>query len=48
MIYPGRLNATHLVAGCVAIYENAFPDPDKVIQIVEQEVLKPDSMATGW
>lgn len=46
MIYPGKLVAADVVAGCVAVYENAFPNWRQAIELAETEAANPDSMVT--
>jgi hypothetical protein len=36
--FPGDLQPTTTVAGCIDIYENAWPDPEKTIEMVESQV----------
>jgi len=37
-IFPGVLNPTTTIAGCIEIYENVWPDPQGTIDRVEREV----------
>jgi predicted 2-oxoglutarate/Fe(II)-dependent dioxygenase YbiX len=46
MIYPGTLPAAEIVAGCVAVYENAFPNWQQAIEICEREAMNPESYVT--
>lgn len=46
MIYPGTLPAAEVVAGCVAVYEDAFPNWKQAIDICEREAANPDSYVT--
>ena len=41
--FPGVLEPTTTVAGCIDIFENAWPDPQQTIEIVEKEVNTPNS-----
>ena len=45
-IYPGKLEASEIVAGCVAVYEDAFPNWAQAINLAEQEAANPDSYVT--
>lgn len=38
-IYTGSLQPTVCVAGCINIYENAYPNPDAAISLIEKESL---------
>lgn len=44
-IFPGELHATTTVAGCIDIFENAWPNPSRTIEMLESECAKPDSGA---
>jgi len=35
--FPGELQPTIMVGGCIAIYENAWPTPQQTIELVEKE-----------
>jgi hypothetical protein len=37
-IFPGNLQPSTTVAGCIDIFENAWPHPDKTIQMIENEI----------
>jgi predicted 2-oxoglutarate/Fe(II)-dependent dioxygenase YbiX len=42
-MFPGTLAPTETVAGCIDIYEDAWPFPLETIQMVEEECANPDS-----
>ena len=42
-LFPGELYPSTTVAGCIDIYENAWPNPLETIQMIEDETLNPDS-----
>ncbi len=42
-MFPGELYPTQTVAGCVDIFENAWPDPKQTIKIMEKECTTPYS-----
>lgn len=44
-IFPGELKPTQTIAGCVDVFEGAWPDPNEVIDRIELEVINPDSGA---
>jgi|TARA_R110002153_G_scaffold146590_2_gene297907 Rps23 Pro-64 3,4-dihydroxylase Tpa1-like proline 4-hydroxylase len=41
-IYTGELHPTAIIAGCINVYENAFPNPVGAISLIEKEVQKQD------
>lgn len=41
--FPGELQADTTVGGCIDIYENAWPNPARTIEMIEKEVALPDS-----
>ena len=41
--FPGKLLPSQTVAGCIDIYENAWPNPEETIRLLEEEVLNPES-----
>jgi hypothetical protein len=41
--FPGELNADATVGGCIDIYENAWPNPAKTIEMLEKECASPDT-----
>jgi hypothetical protein len=41
--FPGELQADATVGGCIDIYENAWPNPARTIEMIEKEVALPDS-----
>lgn len=52
-LFPGELKPSTNVGGCIDIFENAWPDPARTIQMLEAESAKPDSgvawsKATTW
>lgn len=42
-LFPGELAPSTTVAGCVDIFENAWPDPEETIKLVEQECSNTES-----
>jgi predicted 2-oxoglutarate/Fe(II)-dependent dioxygenase YbiX len=46
-IFPGELQPDTTVAGCIDIFENAWPNPLETIQMIENETLNPDS-GVAW
>jgi predicted 2-oxoglutarate/Fe(II)-dependent dioxygenase YbiX len=42
-LFPGELQATTTVGGCIDIFENAWPNPIETIAVIENECLTPDS-----
>jgi hypothetical protein len=44
-IFPGEIKASTTVAGCIDIFENAWPNPSETIKMVEEEASNPDSGA---
>lgn len=41
--FPGRIEPDAVVAGCINIFENAWPNPIQTIEMIENETLNPDS-----
>lgn len=41
--FPGELEPTQTLAGCIDIFENAWPDPEETILSIENEILNPES-----
>lgn len=46
-IFPGELYPNGVVAGCIDIFENAWPNPLETIKMVEDETLNPES-GVSW
>lgn len=46
-LFPGELYPDATVAGCVDIFESAWPNPIETIQIIEKETFNPDS-GVSW
>lgn len=46
-LFPGELYPDTTVAGCIDIFENAWPNPLETIQMIEDETLNPDS-GVAW
>lgn len=46
-LFPGELYPDTTVAGCIDIFENAWPNPLETIQMIENETLDPDS-GVAW
>jgi predicted 2-oxoglutarate/Fe(II)-dependent dioxygenase YbiX len=42
-IFPGKLYPSTTVAGCVDIFENAWPNPKETIAMIEEECSRKDS-----
>lgn len=47
ILYPGNLYPNATVAGCIDIFENAWPNPDETIQMIEAACADPESGA-NW
>lgn len=41
-LFPGELYPDATVAGCIDIFENAWPNPLETIQMIENEAINPD------
>lgn len=39
-IFPGSLEPSTVVGGCIEIYENAWPNPSQTIEMIENEISK--------
>lgn len=46
--FPGELQPSSIIAGCVNIYENAWPNSLETINSVEQECASPESPVSWW
>lgn len=46
-LFPGELQPSETVAGCIDIFENAWPNPLETIEMVEAECRNPDS-GVSW
>jgi predicted 2-oxoglutarate/Fe(II)-dependent dioxygenase YbiX len=42
-LFPGELYPDATVGGCIDIFENAWPNPLETIEMIENEILNPDS-----
>lgn len=42
-LFPGELTPNVTVAGCIDIFENAWPNPQETIDLLEQECSNPES-----
>jgi predicted 2-oxoglutarate/Fe(II)-dependent dioxygenase YbiX len=42
-LFPGELSPSTTVAGCIDIYENAWPNPQETIDIIEEQCANKDS-----
>lgn len=42
-IFPGEITPTETIGGCIQIFENAWPDPQETIELMEMECLNPES-----
>lgn len=42
-LIPGEIQPDAVVGGCIAIYENVWPDPDITIEELEAQCVDPDS-----
>lgn len=45
-IYAGKLPASEIIGGCIAVYEDAFPNWAQAITLAEQEARNPESFVT--
>ena len=45
--FPGMLQPNTVIAGCINVYENAWPNPEETIAAIENECANPDSPA-AW
>jgi|TARA_B110000977_G_scaffold22713_1_gene27386 predicted 2-oxoglutarate/Fe(II)-dependent dioxygenase YbiX len=45
--FPGELQPSTIIAGCINVYENAWPTPQKTIADIEDECANPES-AVAW
>jgi len=43
MIFPGRIEPNVTVGGCIDIFENAWPNPEETIKLLEETCSNPDS-----
>jgi predicted 2-oxoglutarate/Fe(II)-dependent dioxygenase YbiX len=43
MLYPGQLHPNATVAGCIDIFENAWPNPEETIAMIENACADPES-----
>ena len=43
MFYPGKLQPSTTVAGCIDIFENAWPNPKETIEMIESVCSNPNS-----
>lgn len=43
--FPGSIEPSNVVAGCINIYENVWPNPRETIELLEKECLRPNSGA---
>lgn len=46
-IFPGELQPDLVVGGCIEVFENAWPNPEETISLIENECLNPDS-GVNW
>jgi predicted 2-oxoglutarate/Fe(II)-dependent dioxygenase YbiX len=46
-LYPGKLYPNVTVGGCIDIFENAWPNPEETIQMIETACADPDS-GVSW
>lgn len=44
-LFPGELQPSNTLAGCIDIYENVWPNPDETIKMIENEARTYDSGA---
>lgn len=42
-VFAGAISPTYTLAGCIQIFENAWPDPQDTIDAVEQECIAPET-----
>jgi len=45
--FIGELEPTTVVAGCIAVYERAWPNPQRTLEHIERECADPDN-CVGW
>ena len=43
ILYPGKLYPSATVGGCIDIFENAWPNPEETIAMVESACADPES-----
>ena len=43
ILYPGKLYPNTTVAGCIDIFENAWPNPEQTIEMIESACADPES-----
>lgn len=41
--FPGDISPDAVIGGCINIFENIWPEPEKTIQLIEEECQRPDS-----
>ena len=41
--FPGELQPSTIIGGCIAIYENVWPNPENTIKMVENAASDSDS-----
>jgi len=46
-VFPGILQPNHIVGGCIAIYENAWPNPLDTIKKIEDDCADPNT-SSSW
>jgi predicted 2-oxoglutarate/Fe(II)-dependent dioxygenase YbiX len=44
-LFPGELQPTQILAGCICVYENVWQNPQQTINMLEKECSNPDSGA---
>jgi predicted 2-oxoglutarate/Fe(II)-dependent dioxygenase YbiX len=45
--FPGELQPNTIIAGCINIYENVWPNPQETISLIEEECSNPNS-SVAW
>lgn len=46
--FPGELNPNTTIAGCIDIFENAWPTPQKTIDMIESEIKNKENSKLYW
>ena len=45
--FTGEIQPDTIIGGCINIYENAWPNPEETIKLIESQVVNPDS-GVAW
>jgi hypothetical protein len=46
--FPGELHPDTTIGGCIDVFENAWPNPKKTIEMVENEILNKENSKLYW